>query len=77
MNRPEVLEVMRIEHHLWRTCPCSVCEENREQTEQEEKRRPANSPIRHVSVETAFLLNLITSRCPEGSLARQLVSKPR
>ena len=74
MKDSDLLEVVRIEHHFWKTCPCSLCEEKRER---EDKQHPAETPVRYVSVETAYRLNLIASRCPEGSLARQLAIKPR
>ena len=74
MKDSDLLEVVVTSHHFWKTCPCSTCEEKREQ---EGKQHPAETPVRHVSVETAYRLNLIPSRCPEGSLARRLASVPK
>jgi hypothetical protein len=65
----DLLEVVRIEHHLWKTCPCSTCEEERE------RRDHSNHPIHNLSVEAAHALGFLHSRCPEGSLARQIAAR--
>ena len=69
-NRSEVLEVVRTEHHLWKTCPCEVCKKERNRREHQ---HPTNSPLRSYSVDVAHTLGIIPSRCSEGSLARRLV----
>jgi len=69
MRDSDLLKVVTVSLHAWRTCPCQVCEEKREQ---EDSPKPADFPIRKVSVETAYCLGLIPSRCSEGSLARRL-----
>jgi len=64
----DVFVVTTTEHHYLPTCPCNKCEAERQ-------RRGLNAtpdtPIRHISVDTAYLLGFITRRCPSGSLARQ------
>ena len=72
MNDPNMLEVIRVEHHLWRTCPCEHCKAERERREP-----PSDSPLRSMSVEAALVLGLIPSRCPEGSLAARIAAERR
>lgn len=62
-----LLMVTKVEIHYWTLCQCEACKSERA------RREPAkDSPLRNVSIETAHILGLIPSRCPEGSLARRL-----
>jgi len=63
----KLLTVAKAEIHYWPLCPCEVCRSERA------RREPTLiTPIRQVSVETAHVLGFISSRCPEGSLAKKL-----
>ena len=67
----KLLTVAKAEIHYWPLCPCEACRSERA------RREPTlDSPIRHVSIETAHALGFIPSRCPEGSLAKKLAQKP-
>jgi hypothetical protein len=69
MNDLEIHEIRKIEHHLLMTCPCRDCEEERS------RREHSNHPLHSMSVENAHTLGFLTSRCPEGSLARQIADQ--
>lgn len=66
----DILVVMKEEHHLWRTCPCSVCAEERERQNTSPSLPPSS---RKVSLNAAYFLGIIQNRNPHGSLARELM----
>ena len=66
----KLLTVTKVEIHYWPLCQCEACRNERT------RREPTlNTPIRKVSVETAHVLGLIPSRCPEGSLTKKMARK--
>lgn len=67
MKRDELIEVVRTEVHHWPSCPCEVCKSERK------RRDHSNTPIRRLSVDSAYRLGFLNHRCPGGSLARSLV----
>jgi len=69
-NDPNVMQVVRVEHHLWKTCHCRECTEER--ARRAIPREPTDSHLCRISPDAAYLLGIIKKRCPEGSLARQL-----
>lgn len=71
-NNPNLLQVTRVEHHCWKSCPCRECEEERTRRDCSSLTKLVDSHLRSMSVDTAYHLGYIPTRCPEGSLARRL-----
>jgi hypothetical protein len=67
----EINIVTRTEHHALATCPCGYCVVERERRAGTGQ-TPANEHIKHISVDTAFAVGLISHRSPFGSVARGL-----
>lgn len=68
--RDEVHVVVREEHHLLASCPCTHCELERERRNRED---PTNHLIKTLPVEAAYILGFISRRNPHGSVARDLM----
>ena len=66
----DTLLVHKVEHHLWRTCPCGECVRERER--RDTSKIPQDSR-RSISVDAAHILGYIPSRNPHGSVARELM----
>lgn len=66
----QVIEVVKVEHHFWPTCPCDVCALERKRRERPSRRDPA---VKSMSVDAAALFGYLPRRNPHGSFARQLM----
>ena len=72
---PNILIVHRIEHHSWKTCPCSDCTLERSRQGHSPPPPFVDSRLRTISVKTAYTLGIIKKVNPHGSLARQIASE--
>lgn len=69
MDEDSVLRIERVECHYWPACECVECEKERA------RRAPPQHPLHSMSVDTAHVLGFLSSRCPEGSLARRIAEQ--
>lgn len=67
----QTLVVHKQEVHAVQVCPCPVCRRHRQQ---HRSVGAAAGRVVGVSPATAYALGIINTRCPAGSLARQIRS---
>ena len=72
MNDSDVFEVVRRELHWLPDCPCDACVMERERRSRLSSFR---HPLKSISVSTACALGFIKRRSPDGSLAKELMTR--